>query len=676
VTVRRESGTYDNRFRLCTRYARFTLVPWLDNWPWFCTCGNFHSSNKKTAVAAHTREIMAPPFDAALAAAVKKQEEKTKEEAPYFGARSQKDALELDAWKEIGKEWRDRAPITCWQAYAKRYPVAGARQVRYDEAAKAEVLSGERDAELKKAAAVCDYSGLGVWECTQRFVAGVDEQTVHKRLKALDYAGSIKSWAADLDAELAATKKKYVGVPFFDCDGDKNTILAIDFYEDSPTPLEPVAWCTVEGYPGETPVALAEVDDYIAGREPPEPEAPPEPTPLPPVPEPPKPPPPPRTRTQKRAAAISAAMSIGSKKGSKKRRQKKADDDAAWEAEAENDVEEDDGAFRDYVPPHEQIEDDTRPTTVCEDALRATIGDASLLDEATVQTPLERCLAPFGMKRPPKDAPVVLPGEVLLRIGEVDWTIEGDRDLTKLTRAVEIITDKIEDACGGSGRRGDPKNNAADVYLDGKHVKVKNNRNGAGCLHVVGPNDGTSSDKSRAFLSYVKRLAAKARDADDKEALEFFAAQCERWLFTRTLLVELATYPGGRAGKPHRDEEEPDLTNRHDYRHRGGEAKGFRFAGPVILRLALSVRGRRSMSFYDTRGWVATIDRSPGRGVCFVDGAHTRSRGVVEHCNDAGDAPGATLILTFRADASFAFDDMTPAERLFAHAGVALFAAQ
>ena len=81
------------------------------------------------------------------------------------------------------------------------------------------------------------------------------------------------------------------------------------------------------------------------------------------------------------------------------------------------------------------------------------------------------------------------------------------------------------------------------------------------------------------------------------------------------------------------------------------------------------------MSFRDARGWVATIDRSAGRGVCFVDGAHTVSRGVVEHRNDAGDAPGATLILTFRADASSAFDDMTPAERLFAHAGIALFAA-
>ena len=81
------------------------------------------------------------------------------------------------------------------------------------------------------------------------------------------------------------------------------------------------------------------------------------------------------------------------------------------------------------------------------------------------------------------------------------------------------------------------------------------------------------------------------------------------------------------------------------------------------------------MSFFDARGCVATIDRSPGRGVCFVDGAHTRSRGVVDHRNDAGDEPGATLILTFRADASHAFDYLSPAERLFAHAGIALLAA-
>ena len=47
-------------------------------------------------------------------------------------------------------------------------------------------------------------------------------------------------------------------------------------------------------------------------------------------------------------------------------------------------------------------------------------------------------------------------------------------------------------------------------------------------------------------------------------------------------------------------------------------------------------------------------------------------RGVVEHRNDAGDAPGATLILTVRRDASNAFNHMSEAERLFAHAGIAL----
>ena len=620
--------------------------------------------------------MVTPPFDAALAAAVKEQEEKTKEKAPYFGAETQREALELGAWKRIGKAWKNRAPRTCWAAYIAHY--GNDREVPsmvvYAAAAKEEALCGGRDEELKKAAALCDRFGLRtIW--AHQFVDGVDAETVRKRLMALDCTGNIESWAAALDAELVPLEEKYVGLSFLDCDRDACTITRIDFYEDSPTPLEPVAWCKVEGHPGETPVALAEVDDYNAGREPPEPEAPPEPTPLPPVPAPREPSPEPLTRKERKRAAASAGRSKNMQQVNKKARQKAAADAAAWEAEAQNDVEEDDGAFRGYVPPHERIEGDTRPTTVCRRKLRATIGAAPLLDEAAVKTDLDRRLAPMKMSRPPKDVPPALPAPVLPRIGEVGWAIEDDPGLTKMRRAVEIILGKVESACGGSGRRGDAKNHAADVYLDGKRVKVKNNRNGAGCLHVVGPNDGTSSVKSRDFLSYVKGLAAKAH-GEDKVALEFFAAQCERWLFTRTLLVELATYPAGRAGKPHRDEEEPDLTNQHDHRNRDGEAKGYAKAGPVKLRLALSLLGKRSMSFRDARGWVATVDRSPGRGVCFVDGAHTHSRGVVEHCNDAGDAPGATLILTFRADASSAFDHMTPAARLFAHAGVALFAAQ
>ena len=36
-------------------------------------------------------------------------------------------------------------------------------------------------------------------------------------------------------------------------------------------------------------------------------------------------------------------------------------------------------------------------------------------------------------------------------------------------------------------------------------------------------------------------------------------------------------------------------------------------------------------------------------------------------------APGATLVVTLRADVSSAFDHMTPVGRLYAHAGIALF---
>ena len=94
--------------------------------------------------------MVSPPFDAALAAAVKAQEKKTGEKAPYFGAETRDEALALDAWKNIGEEWGDRAPMTCWGVYTERYPVGGKMSVRYTAEAKAEVLSGKRDAELKK----------------------------------------------------------------------------------------------------------------------------------------------------------------------------------------------------------------------------------------------------------------------------------------------------------------------------------------------------------------------------------------------------------------------------------------------------------------------------------------------------------------------------------------------
>ncbi len=569
-----------------------------------------------------------PPCDAALEAAVKAEEKKTGEEAPYFGAETKREALELGAWKRIGKAWKNRAPGTCWKAYTARYPVGGECLVRYTATAKEEALRGDRDALLKKAAGRCFQLDLHVYKCTSQFVVEVDRDTVRKRLVMLGYKENAATWAAALDVEVAALKERYGGRSFFyDEDGSEHVVDDVGFYGKHP---EPVAMCVCVAVGNSDEFKVG--DEWTAGFDDLETwlvggvveEAPPPPA-LPPMPEPrKKPPPPPPTRAGKRTATLAAAKSENARQTNAKRHKKATADAAAEAEEAKNDVEEDDGAFRGYVPPHERIKGDKRPKTVDEDALRETIGDASLLDDATVQTPLQRKLAPLQMKRPPKDAPVVLPGEVLPRIGSVGWAIEDDPGLTKMRRAVAILTEKVESACCGSGRRGDAKNHAADVYLDGKHVKVKNNRNGAGCLHVVGPNDGTSSDKSRAFLSYVKRLAAKASGAD-KAALEFFAAQCERWLFTRTLLVELAMYPAGRAGMPHRDDEEPDLTNRHDYQHRGGEPKGYHFAGPVKLRLALSVRGRRSMSFRDARGWVATIDLAPG-AACASSTARTRSR--------------------------------------------------
>ena len=101
--------------------------------------------------------------------------------------------------------------------------------------------------------------------------------------------------------------------------------------------------------------------------------------------------------------------------------------------------------------------------------------------------------------------------------------------------------------------------------------------------------------------------------------------------------------------------------------------KGALKCGSVSLRLAHTVIGDRPMSFHDKDGHLVTIQRGPGRGVLFVDGAHTRERGIVQHRNDAGAEAGATLIVTFRRHVSSAFADLSEAERLFVQTGIALF---
>ena len=78
---------------------------------------------------------------------------------------------------------------------------------------------------------------------------------------------------------------------------------------------------------------------------------------------------------------------------------------------------------------------------------------------------------------------------------------------------------------------------------------------------------------------------------------------------------------------------------------------------PQVLRTALQALPARAESI---RGG-------------FVDGAHTRERGIVMHRNDAGAEAGATLIVTFRRHVSSAFANLSEAERLFVQTGIALF---
>ena len=182
------------------------------------------------------------------------------------------------------------------------------------------------------------------------------------------------------------------------------------------------------------------------------------------------------------------------------------------------------------------------------------------------------------------------------------------------------------------------------------------------CIVGVGRSRATALDHHRRdrgraalsvfapFLHYEDRRSTRTGTPPDKSlrlpvvapvqgarrgSLEFFAAQ--RWLFTRTLLVEASrrTPPGARATRTRRREGGPSTTAP---RRRG---KGFRFA-------------KRSSWVMSATG-IAT-PAAPTRRCVRLFFAKK-----IGYAGDASDTP-------VRANT-------TPAERLFAHAGIALSAA-
>lgn len=338
-----------------------------------------------------------PPCDTALEAAVKAEEKKTGEKAPYFGADSRDEALELGVWKRIGKAWKNRAPKTCFNAYVARYGnerKPAANKDLYTAAAKEEVLRGERDSDLKKAAGRCYQLDLNVYKCTNQFFVKVDCETVRKRLVVLDYKSNAATWAADLDAEVAALKGRYKGRSFVYEDHSKHRVEDVGFYGKHP---EPVAFCVcVEVGVGdefeveeEWTAEFNDLETWFDGGVVEEAEAP-EPTPLPSVPDPPAPAPAPAptTRLGKRAAALSARYAAGAHQTNKKARKKAAADADAWEAEKKNDVVATDASYRHYEPSIDSVAGDARALAVNIPERLAALGVAKLLDPSTVSTQL------------------------------------------------------------------------------------------------------------------------------------------------------------------------------------------------------------------------------------------------------------------------------------------------
>ncbi len=260
---------------------------------------------------------------------------------------------------------------------------------------------------------------------------------------------------------------------------------------------------------------------------------------------------------------------------------------------------------------------------------------------------------------------------MLQRIAGVGVKIEDDLDGSKMRVIAEFYQRKIRDAVGATRVRFRGTDKATVQIAPGVPANLR--RVGGEGLWLMGANDGTLSDQGRAMLFYVKNEADAAPPGELKDALIWWTGCLERWGAARCVLAEFAFYLPGIEGNIHDDKETPDLKNEHCHLHRGGLPKGAIKAGSVSLRLAHTVIGRRAMSFHDIDGHLVTIPRGPGRGVLFVDGAHTMERGIVKHRNDAGAEAGATLIVTFRRHVSSAFADLSEAERLFVQTGIALF---
>jgi hypothetical protein len=609
---------------------------------------------------------MAQPYDTDLEKLVKDKEDETGLEAPLFGEATRKAAFEGKHWHAIGKAWRDRAARTAFNAYRKRFPDKdNAYAARYDNSTKEAVLRGEHDVLLKRAVARCHMAGLDIWGNAYKYVAlEVGRTTIETRLKELDATRQKKIWCSELRTEMDALKEEFVGQTFFDDEKVQNVVVKVGFYEgedDDVHDPDPCLLCRFSADSDDAelePLAPADVRDWIAGRSPPEPvvvvEAEKV---LPPVPEPPKPPPPPPTRAGLKRAAAKTARSGGVKKFNEARSKKARRDKTAAKAESKNDVEPDDEAWAMWAPFLNVPEGDTRATAIDRRALRATIGRAALLDLAKVKTLLPRPLKPFSPQNPPRGGvPRERRGQ-LSRIGLAHFALVGDPDRAKMKLVVEFFRDRV-DALEFVGKFGDGEE--ATAWL-AKGVRAGRRRANCTSIGLGQCSDGTLSDHKKAVLAFLAGAADEA-SGELEAALLWFIDFIKNCFATRTVDLELVLYGAGEEGNVHDDTEEPTKS-------RGGVV----VAGTVEFRAACSVDGDRTMSIHDKRGHLVTLPRTTGTGVVFVAGAHTRQRGIVKHRNDAGTAPGATLIVTLRADVSNAFERMSPVERLFAHAGIALF---
>ena len=333
--------------------------------------------------------------------------------------------------QRAGMAWNGVCGKTVIDGYRIHFaPPASGRndnQFRSDPQDDEAVLRGEFDGAIRRAAATAILA-LGAHHGVKSTYVNQYLDAVHvttrklsERLKAMGARGGVmRGWAEDLRAEHAAVEASLAGSCFYELDengeresDDEYVVLRVGVHVDF---TGAVAFCARADVAepdekDEELFLLESVVGYIAGRgsaPPEEPEAYEAPAPPPPPVSPPK-----RTRAQRDAAELLETQRSWRRSGGRTQSKAARRDRATWEAEAKDDVEDDDEYFV-WEPPGLEFGEDPRATN--------KVRRYGLLDEALVNLTASESFECMPARLLPKGVPRSH-GRDIRRIGRVSYDL-------------------------------------------------------------------------------------------------------------------------------------------------------------------------------------------------------------------------------------------------------------